>query len=696
MINLNTSIKKIPRIKANQIKALERLKINTWLDLLFHFPSRYEDFSQIKNIRDIEKGEKTSIEGKIIQAHTQRTWKKRMLITETLIEDKNGDTIKAIWFNQPFLKNSLQTGKNIRLSGKIYLNQKNELYFSAPDWELSQRRPTHTARLVPVYPTTENLTSRWIRWQIETIFKKGINLPEIIPLEIIQKFNLPERGKALKFIHFPQNIDQIKIAQKRFAFEEIFLLQIKSLQSRFFLSQKKASAFILKKSFYKKFLHSLSFSPTQAQEKAVQEIFKDLSQNVPMNRLLNGDVGAGKTLVAAMASLPVLINHHQVAIMAPTEVLAYQHFQSFQNFFQKFLFNIALITNSYKQVYYSQEKEIRSFSQGTRYQLLQQIKKGTINMIIGTHALLQKDVSFKNLSLVIIDEQHRFGVEQRAYLQKKHSTFSNGIHFLTMTATPIPRTLTMAFFGNLAVSVLDELPSKRRKIITKIVPNENRNKIYQFIRSKIKKGRQAFIILPLVEESSLLQKTKAVIQEHKRLTEKVFPDLNIGLLHGKLKPKEKEEIMKKFKENQYQILVSTSVVEVGIDVPNATIMIIEDAHRFGLSQLHQFRGRIGRGKYQSYCFLFSPQVSSRLKIMEKYNDGFKIAEKDLELRGPGQFLGQKQSGLPDVAMEGINNLKMISLAREEAEKLLKKDSSLKKYPLLKSALQKMGEQIHLE
>ncbi len=688
MINLNTPIENLARIKANQIKALHKLGIKTYNDLLFHFPTRYEDYSQIKPIAQLEAGEKTTIEGKIIQSHTRRVWRKKMVITEIILQDQDSALIKATWFNQPFLKDSLIKGKTIRLSGKVYANEEG-LYFSAPDWELQQRRPIHTARLVPIYPTSEGLTSRWLRWQLETLFKKGIALPENLPSPIIQKLNLPERGRALKFIHFPQNEKQFAIAHKRFAFEEMFLLQLKSLQIRLALQEKTAPSFSYSRDKLKKFYDSLPFQPTNAQEKAVEEIFQDLKKATPMNRLLNGDVGAGKTLVAVAATLPVIDNHQQVALMTPTEVLAFQHFQSFQKFLTPYSLKIALLTNSYKKVYH--QKKVRNVS---RSQLLKLISTGKIDIVLGTHALIQKDVHFKSLALAIIDEQHRFGVAQRAYLQK-HSS-SQGIHFLTMTATPIPRTLTMAFFGNLDVSLLNEMPQQRRPVITQIIPSLLRKKTYNFIRSEIKKGRQAFIILPLVEESSLLKETKAAIQEHQRLSQEIFPEFQLGLLHGRLKSKEKEEVMQKFQNNDYQILVSTSVVEVGVDVPNATLMIIEDAHRFGLSQLHQFRGRVGRGQYQSYCFLFSPQSSARLKIMEKYKDGFKIAEKDLQLRGPGQFLGQQQSGLPDITMESLNNLRLIKIAREEAEKFLKNKNNFQKYPHLLASLQKLDDQLHLE
>jgi ATP-dependent DNA helicase RecG len=445
----------------------------------------------------------------------------------------------------------------------------------------------------------------------------------------------------------------------------------------------------------------------------------------PMNRLLNGDVGSGKTVVAAMASLSAINSGFQVALMAPTEVLARQHFESICKLFKDNKINIALLTNSYREINNfkfqtlnfesslnlknsnlkidSKIKQNKS-SQLSREDLLLKIKNGEINLIIGTHALIQKDIKFKNLALVIVDEQHRFGVQQRAYLQQEAINIDDGIkgkipHFLTMTATPIPRTLALAFFGNLNLSVLDEMPKNRKRITTKIVGASERNSTYEFVRNEIKNGRQAFIIFPLVEESQKLSELKAATEEHERLSKNVFPDLKLALLHGRLKSNEKEKVMQDFKNKKYDILVSTSVVEVGIDVPNATIMIIEDADRFGLSQLHQFRGRVGRNDLQSYCFLFAKSSTlskSRLRAMEKFSSGFDIADQDLKLRGPGEFLGTRQSGIPDVAMQHISNVKLIEIAHEYAEKTLKESPDLKKFPLLEKEISKFQKNVHLE
>jgi len=419
-----------------------------------------------------------------------------------------------------------------------------------------------------------------------------------------------------------------------------------------------------------------------------------------MNRLLNGDVGSGKTIVAAIAILQTLANDYQVAMMAPTEILARQHFESFCKLFKDYNFNLALLTNSYKLFFHYKQSKTENVS---RSHLLKNIKNGKINFIIGTHALIQKDVEFKKLALVIIDEQHRFGVTQRATLQSKAMEIkgrkkTTAPHLLTMTATPIPRTLAIAYFGSLSLSILDEMPQNRKKVLTQVITSGKQMKIYAFVESEIKKGYQAFVILPLVEESdaTTMKEVKAAIIEHKRLSEKVFPEFKVGLLHGRLKAKEKESTMKDFQNKKIDILVSTSVVEVGIDIPNATVMIIENAERFGLSQLHQFRGRIGRGEHQSYCFLFSQSNSPRLKTMQKTNNGFEIAEQDLKLRGPGQFLGTIQSGLPDIAMKNLSNIKLIKFARAEATSILKTDPQLIKHPALRGALKKFSENVHLE
>jgi ATP-dependent DNA helicase RecG len=561
---------------------------------------------------------------------------------------------------------------------------------------MAKRVPTNTGRLVPVYSETRGITSRWLRWKISQLLKKYLDdLPELIPSAILKRQNLVGVQEAIKQLHFPDNSEKIKEAQKRMAFEEMFFIQLVSARSRKNWEASQAISIEFNGELAKNFVNSLPFKLTDAQRKASYQILKDLEKKYPMNRLLEGDVGSGKTVVAAIAALESMMAGYQTAIMAPTEVLAAQHFETFKKIFKNFSQKVGILTNSLCQTVWKKN---------TRKNFLGKIRRGEIKILIGTHALIQESVEFKNLALVVIDEQHRFGVEQRARLQKAARGLKDGLektipHLLSMTATPIPRTLALAFFGNLDLSILDELPKGRKRIITEIVTPANRKKVYEFIRTEIKKGRQAFFIFPLIDESDKIS-GRAATEEHKRLSDEIFPDLRLGLLHGRMKPKEKEDVMKKFKERELDILVSTSVIEVGVDVPNATIMVIEGSERFGLAQLHQFRGRVGRSEHQSYCFLFTDSASAstnkRLKALSESEDGFKLAEHDLELRGPGQFIGKRQSGLADTAMQHLSDVKLIQQARIEAQSLLDFDPKLEKFPVLKDTLEKFDSEIHLE
>ena len=498
-------------------------------------------------------------------------------------------------------------------------------------------------------------------------------------------------------IHYPNSEAEYAVARKRFAWDEMFLIQLKALQVREEWQNDHALPFMNDDGGIATFIDTLPFRLTRAQEQATGIIRDDLARARPMNRLLNGDVGSGKTIVAALACLTIARAGYQAALLAPTEVLARQHFESLRRLFEGEPFDICLLTGSY---------QILGTDTVKRQTLLSAIQSGIPRVIIATHAILQKDLRFHNLALIIVDEQHRFGVAQRAYLQQSAAHLNDGLpdvtpHFLTMTATPIPRTLALAFFGNLDVSLLNEMPANRKPIITKIARNQaDRQYIYDFIRAEVKKGQQAFVILPLVDTSEKMTEVKAATAEHDRLSRDIFPDLRLGLLHGKIKAKDKEVIMTAFKNRDYDILVATAVVEVGIDIPNASVILIEEADRFGLSQLHQFRGRVGRGEHQSYCFLF-PGVSgssenARLEALEKTANGFELAEIDLKLRGPGSLFGTRQSGLSDLAMESLGNLRLVSLARDEAASLLAADPQLKHHPLLMDALRKFDQEIHLE
>ncbi|MEP7162277.1 MAG: ATP-dependent DNA helicase RecG [Candidatus Moraniibacteriota bacterium] len=695
MLTFDTPLEELPHIKRPAWLRFKRLGLETVRDLLFHFPNRYEDYATIVPIGEVEEGNKVTIKGTVTSIRAERTWKKKMLLTEAHIQDATG-TIRALWFNQRFVSQTLKEGVQVRLSGKV-TQDRDGLVLSGPDFERSEREATHTGRLVPVYPETAGLSSKFIRWQMAFVFQKLEVFPDPVPEDILDELHLPNLRTALTYLHFPKNEKQMLLAEKRFAFDEMLLLQLKVLQVRALSETGKAFSLPLDATETKRFITSLPFQLTGAQEKSVQEILHDLSDNKPMNRLLNGDVGSGKTVVAALGANSAIEAGYQVALLAPTEILAHQHFETFSRLFAKKKTTVALLTASF------QELGSQKVSRAT---LLKAIQSGIPQIVIGTHALLQDDVRFEKLALIVVDEQQRFGVAQRAKLQELSYESADGStstapHFLTMTATPIPRTLALTLFGNLDLSILDELPKHKKPITTKIaVSTTDREKIYQFIREEISRGRQAFIVFPLVEESKAMEEVKAATAEHVRLSEKAFPTLRLGLLHGRMKGKEKEKVMREFKEGKYHILVSTAVVEVGIDIPNATIMLIEEAERFGLSQLHQFRGRVGRGAEQSYCFLFPGKNSSaenkRLQAMEKMASGFELAEVDLKLRGPGTFLGDRQSGLPDIAMENLTNMRLIAIAREKAEGLLKKDPKLSRVPLLKKALSRFEERIHLE
>jgi len=718
MLTLKTPLKNIPKITPKYIKVLEKMELHSVEDLLLRFPFRYDDFSQTALISPECLNQTVTVEGKITKTKLARIFRRKMTIAEITVIDKNNIPLKAVWFNQPFILDTLKEGATVRLSGKIVLKGKT-LQMTGPSWERAERETTNTGRLVPVYSETSGITSKWIRWQLKPLLEIAQQMEDIIPYEIRQRLNLYDIYTALIQIHFPESKEKLLRAQKRFAFQEMFLVQLKTLQVKAEWEGNNSLQIKFDERLIKNFVNNLPFTLTDAQRKASFEILKDLEKPMPMNRLLNGDVGSGKTIVAAIAALQTMHHGFQVALMAPTEVLARQHFENFCKIFSRYDSNIALLTNSYKITFdchsgldpessrnnIDASLDSRFHGNDKRNDLLLKIKSGQISLVIGTHAIIQKDVKFKNLALIIIDEQHRFGVAQRAYLQQEAMDIADGSrktipHLLTMTATPIPRTLAIAMFGSLELSILDEMPSNRKEIITRIIPPKVRQESYDFIRQEIRAGRQVFIILPLVEDSKVLTEVKAATSEHKRLSEEIFPDLKLGLLHGKMKSKEKEEVMQNFKDKRIDILVSTSVVEVGIDIPNATVMMIEDADRFGLSQLHQFRGRVGRGQHQSYCFFFTNSTTEktmeRLQAMEDTNDGFEISQKDLELRGPGQFFGLIQSGLPDIAMEHLANVKLIKFARLEAQNILASDPELKKHSVIRSALQKFQEKIHME
>ncbi len=693
-MDLNTSLSTLTSIKKTFLPKLDRLGLFTIEDLLLHIPTRYEDYSKIVSIESLTTDSTVSVVGTVSDIKSNRSWQRKLLITTAILSDDSG-SIRLLWFNQSFITKSLKENSVIRVSGKV-TKDKQGLVFQSPSFEPITKEATHTGRLVPIYPETAGLTSKFIRWQIKIIFEKLREFPDPLPDEMLKRLSLPSLKRTFFYLHFPKDETEVLLAKKRLAFQEMFFVQIKALQTKHLYESQAATPFTFTTHATKVFLKALPFELTKGQVNAMSDISKDLSQPSPMNRLLNGDVGSGKTVVAAYALYMASKNNLQGALLAPTEVLAEQHYQSLKKLLSPLGVEVALYTRNY-HILHDQDVTKKSF--------LSALAAGIPDVIIGTHALLQEGVQFKDLGLVIVDEQHRFGVAQRAKLQdlssKEEGTSKNTIpHFLSLTATPIPRTLTLTFFGNLSVSLLDEAPKNRLPIITKLAKNNaDRSAIYNHIKKELAKGRQAFIIFPLVEESLVMKEVKAAVSEHQRLAEEVFPDARVGIIHGKLKATEKEAVMKKFTEQEYDILVATAVIEVGIDIPNATVILIEEAERFGLSQLHQFRGRVGRGVHQSYCFLIPGNLtaeSKRLEALTQTTSGFALAEIDLELRGPGSFLGNRQSGMPDFAMENMTNIKLVTIAQKEAKAILEQNPSLTNYPFMLSALQRFEERIHLE
>ena len=690
-MELSILLSQLPTVGPRTAKLLTKLGLNTVGELLFYYPFRYDDFSRISKINDLQVGTASTVKARVDLIKNRRSPRKRMVLTEAILSDDSG-SIKAIWFRQPFLIKIIKPGDELFLSGRVEKELLN-FQFVNPAYEKVKSIPLHTARLVPIYPTTARLTQKQIRYLVKLSQTALPKVGDWLPSPIILRQKLLDLKTALRQIHFPEKEPILQRARFRLKFDELFLIQLEALKIKEALKKEKAPLIGFKENDTKKFVASLPFQLTQAQRKAAWEILKDLEKTNPMNRLLEGDVGSGKTVAAAIAMFNTALNKFQSALMAPTEILAQQHFETLKKLFAKSKIRIGLLTSSAARL--TGKKEIK------KKELLEKNAEGKIDILIGTHALIQKNVRFKNLGLTIIDEQHRFGVEQRKKLKEMNLSSNDGRpHLLSMTATPIPRSLALTVYGDLDLSVLDEMPPGRKKVFTKIVPPEKRTKAYQFIRTEIEKGRQVFVICPLIEESDKLG-VKAATTEYEKLNEEIFPDIKIGILHGRMPTKEKEQVMKGFLKKEYKILVSTAVVEVGVDVPNATIMMIEGSERFGLAQLHQFRGRVGRGEYQSYCLLFTENggetVSQRLNALVKSHDGFALAEQDLKFRGPGEVYGSKQSGFfPNLRIARLTDYDLIKITRQEAGSLLKDDLELTKYPVLKDKVANFTEKIHLE
>ena len=700
MITLSTELGRIRGLSPRYVLSLKKLKLETVRDLLWHFPTRYDDFSRIVPIAELEPHDSATIEGTVQAVELKKTWKQRIPVVEALIRDQTG-SIRAVWFNQPYIARILHTGERVNFAGKVSGNR-GELYLSNPSYEpMRGHAPTkHTSGLIPVYGETRGITSRGIRYLVEPLLRVLPELPDALPVNVRRLGNFPEIREALRAIHFPHTLEEASRAKQRFAFEDLFYINLYHLSLRARLKKEAAPVITLSLEEKNGLFSLLPFTLTESQKESFEEILADLGRGTPMNRLLQGDVGSGKTAVAALAAFALHKKKLSSLFMAPTEVLARQHYETLERLSPSTHANIGLLLGKEARLKHADGLE----SKISKKKLMEEALNGSVDILIGTHALLHEELRLPSLGLVVIDEQHRFGVSQRAKLRSQKDS-SLLPHFLSMSATPIPRTLSLTFFGDLDLSIIKELPSGRKPIITKVVAPHNREKAYEFIRKEVTKGRQIFVICPRIISSEETTKknthwsdVKTVTDEHERLSKKVFPDLRVAMLHGKMKSKEKTVIMDAFKARQSDILVSTSVIEVGVDIPNASVMIIEGAELFGLAQLYQFRGRIGRGEHQSYCLLFTSAEggdTSRLAALEKAKNGFELAELDLKLRGPGEFLGEKQTGLPDVAMQALHDIELVKIARTGALETLTKDPELVGHPLLKEHMVSLEKRIHL-
>ncbi|OGN32558.1 MAG: ATP-dependent DNA helicase RecG [Candidatus Yanofskybacteria bacterium RIFCSPLOWO2_02_FULL_45_10] len=710
MEQLATPVEKLSFVGPRSLARLKELGIRTVRDLLWHFPHRYDDFSNTMPIAEAQKDQVVNLVGYLTKLDNQRTWKKHMTITTAWIEDET-DSIRVVWFNQPYLEKNLPLGCRVSLAGKVKLD-KHGLFLSSPSYEklAEGKESTHTGRLVPVYPETAGLTSKYLRFLIKPLLPYIINLPDPLPQEIREKYRLPTLGKALATIHFPADLITAQQAKRRLAFDELFMFQLRSVINRRRNLLLAAPRLKFDPATVKALVDQLPFQLTNDQRRATFEILKDLEKKYPMNRLLNGDVGSGKTVVALLAAYAAAELGWQAVFMAPTEVLAQQHYKTITSLLKATDTTVALLTASTAK---QRASDAITEENIPKVMLLKKIASGEIKIVIATQAILQKDVKLSNPALIVLDEQHRFGVAQRAALLKNQKLVP---HLLSMTATPIPRTLALTIYGDLDISLIKEKPAERKPIETKVVPSDQRATAHKFIDQEIASGRQVFVICPRIEtpelpvvqmdsaknlkQSSLWAEVKAVTEEYEKLKNEVFPHRRVAMLHGKLKPKEKEQIMHDFKAGHYDLLVSTSVIEVGIDIPNASVMLIENAERFGLAQLHQFRGRVGRSAHQSYCLLINGSgfggENHRLQALANSNDGFKLAEIDLTLRGPGEFMGTKQSGIPDLAMASLTDLELIKQARLEAKNILKQDPNLVNYSILKERLAEFQRLRHFE
>lgn len=678
MLDLYKDVQYVKGIGPKKACKLNKLGIFTLKDLLYYFPRQFEDRNNLKKIAQLENDEKATIKAVISSINTFSP-KEGMTLTKIDVKDETGSA-KLVFFNKTYIKNTFRPGDSILVFGKVK-KRFNNLELTSCELEYLTNSPKNTCRFMPVYQLTYGVTNKEIMSIIKTVLEdKELIIQEYMPQRIIEKYRLCNIDFAVRNIHSPSNKESLKIALYRIVFEELLILQLGLFVFKSGRNKENGIKFTTSESL-KNIISSLPFKLTKAQNRALDEIINDMNSDKIMNRLVQGDVGSGKTVVALLALANCVLNGYQGALMAPTEILAGQHYISLTETLKDFGINVGLL--------------IGSLTKKQKDMVLEQIKNNEIDILIGTHALIEDKVEFNNIGLVITDEQHRFGVMQRSRLSLK------GINpdILVMTATPIPRTLALILYGDLDISIIDELPPGRQPIETLAIEKSKRDRAYNnLVRREVESGRQVYIVCPLVEESEAIE-AKSAVELVEELRAEYFSDLRLGLLHGKMKSSEKDEVMSNFKNKEIDILVSTTVIEVGVNVPNATLMIIENAERFGLAQLHQLRGRVGRGSHKSYCVLIYDSKTDvcrqRMSIMEETNDGFRISEKDLEIRGPGEFFGTRQHGLPELKVANLfKHIKILKLAQQEARYILGEDNNLQlkeNIPLKKEIIDKFKD-----
>lgn len=719
-----TPLEKTFRLNTMQQKALARLKIKNIYDLLYHFPTRYSDMSSVSSIEGAEASSVVTLYGELSKLETKKGFKSKIPMGTAILTDISGSKIKIVWMNQAYLAKMFKEGEKVKLTGKITESKYGKSLMNpeiehAPDMPIDAHdtlfgEESRNVFGYPIYPESRGITSKWLYHAIQKALanKAHEKIEDPIPPSILKKYNLPNLATAMVWIHNPEKKDHAESARKRFAFEEIFLIQVSRQKERHEYDTMFSYRLTVSPHEIQDFISRFPFQPTQSQTNAIDTILKDFQRDKPMSRLIEGDVGSGKTFVAATIAYATIKNRPagqdfgnlQVGYMAPTEVLATQLFENFVQYFKHTGISIGLITGSGCRKFPTKvASNPKPWTEISRTQLLKWVKNGEIPILIGTHALIQKSVAFQDLGLVIIDEQHRFGTNQRMKLAKKEG---HAPHYLSMTATPIPRTLALTLYGDLDLTVIDQMPSGRKPVITEIVPNAEDKRLlaYEKIKQELHAGRQAYIICPRIDEPDPEQEqamiAKSVTSEAQRLSKDIFKGYRIDIMHSKMTPAKKAEVMQKFSDHEIDILVSTSVVEVGVNVPNATNIIIEGADRFGLAQLHQLRGRVIRGNHQAYCYLFadakSQKTATRLKAFVQAKNGFELAELDLAQRGAGDLAGIKQWGISDIGMDAIKNIKMVEFARNEAVELITQDPTLTKHPIIKEYVERKEFQIHFE